>query len=54
LASRRARIRLWGHRARKRECAIAGMVTWIWRNQLVMMLLVLLWRMRVFLVRIAF
>lgn len=44
LASRGARVGFWRSRARKGECATARVVAWVWRNQLVMVLLVV-WRL---------
>ena len=42
LAGRRARIGLGGHWSGKCECAIARVIAWIWRNELVVMLMVVL------------
>jgi hypothetical protein len=42
LASRGTRIRLWWQRAGKRESAVAGIIAQVWRDELVMVLLVLL------------
>jgi hypothetical protein len=43
LTSRGPRIRLWREGARERECAIPGVVARIWRDELVVMLLMVLW-----------